>query len=191
MKGSRLGRSALSLAGAMVLAGGLALAGGSAQAQVIISGTDVGSLDTVLDGVASDNSGLANEEALLEAACNCQVSLVANIDNFTEVTDGTLHYIDVFPDSPGFYVLKFGTGNQGSDMFFMENEIFLRYLAWSDAQLIAEGLPANHVQSLSHYAITSNGTPPGSGGAPEPGSTSLALLGLGLLFGSFLARRKV
>ena len=31
-------------------------------------------------------------------------------------------------------------------MFFMVNEVFLQYLAWSDAQLIAAGLPANHVQ---------------------------------------------
>jgi hypothetical protein len=178
---------------ASLLAGGALAFGGAAQAAFVINGTDVGSLDTVLDGIASAQSGQAYEEAQLEIACGCSVTLLENVDSFTEVTDGTNHYIDVSPDTPGFYVLKFGTGNTGNDMFFMENEVFLQFLAWSDAQLIAEGLPANHVQSLSHYAITTTSTSGGgaTGGAPEPHSTGiLALMGLGLVLASFRARRR-
>jgi PEP-CTERM motif len=85
-------------------------------------------------------------------------------------------------DTPGYYVLKFGTGNTGNDMFFMVNEVFLQYLAWSDAQLIAAGLPANHVQSLSHYVITGNNP-----SVPEP--STLILLGSGLVVLATTARR--
>ena len=67
-------------------------------------------------------------------------------------------------------------------MFFMANEVFLQFLAWSDAQLIAVGLPANHVDSISHYAIPGN-TP----SVPEP--STLILLGAGLVVVATTARR--
>ena len=108
--------------------------------------------------------------------------MLSNVNSFTEVSAGGNHYIDVSPDTPGYYVLKFGTGNTGNDMFFMVNEVFLQYLTWSDAQLIAAGLPANHVQSLSHYVITGN-TP----SVPEP--STLILLGSDLVVLATTARR--
>jgi len=151
-----------------------ALIANPAQAALIINGTDVGQLDTVMGAIDSAQSGQAYEEAQLELACGCDVTLLTNVNSFTMVSDGTNNYIDVSPATPGYYLLKFGTGNTGNDMFFMENKDYLQYLAWSNAQLISWGLPADHVQSISHYAITSGGTT-----VPTPGTA--ALLGLGLL----------
>ena len=110
------------------------------------------------------------------------MTLASNVNNPTMVSEGGNNYIDVSPDTPGYYVLKFGTGNIGNDMFFMANEVFLQFLAWSDAQLIAAGLPANHIDSISHYAIPGN-TP----SVPEP--STLILVGVGLVVLAITARR--
>lgn len=174
-----------SLVAACLMASGLCLFSSSAQATLLINNTDVGTLDIVMGAVDSKNSGLQTEEKYLEKyLCNstCTVTLVDNVDisNGMEITDGINHYIYVAPSTPSYYVLKFGNGNEGNDMFFMQNNASLNYLAWSDEQLIAEGLPANHVQSLSHYAITANAI-------PEPGT--IALLGIAL-FAAGLARRR-
>jgi hypothetical protein len=178
----------LAAAGAFGLATSLALVSVPAMAAYDIGGTDVGNLDTVIGATDSSKSGGATEEALLEAACACSVTLLGNVDSFTEVVVGTDHYIDVNPSTPEYYVLKFGTGNTGNDMFFMLNEEFLRYLAWNDADLIANGLPTNHVQSLSHYAITTSGGGGGGGGGPEP--ATLALVGLALAAAGVAGKRK-
>ncbi len=172
---------------AFVVAASLAAFSGPAQA-VLIGGTDVGSLDTVIGAIASASSGQPYEEGQLEAAILAatgtavDVTLLTNVNNPTVVSEGGNNYIDVSPSTPGYYLLKFGTGNTGNDMFFMANEVFLQFLAWSDAQLIAAGLPANHVDSISHYAITGN-TP----SVPEP--STLILLGVGLVVLAITARR--
>lgn len=166
---------------ASVAALAIALIPTSAQA-LLVSGTDVGNLDAVIGAIDSQNSGQSYEQQQLELACNCTVNLQQNVDSFTEVTDGQYHYIDVDPNQPGYYILKFGTGNNGNDMFFLENKQFLKYLAWSDDELMAYGLPENHLLSLSHYAITDPKT------VPEP--ATLGLLGIALLGAGTLRKRR-
>ena len=96
----------LGMLNAFVVAASLAAFSGPAQA-VLIGGTDVGSLDTVIGAVDSSNSGQATEEQLLEAAILAatgtavDVTLASNVNNPTMVSEGGNNYIDVFPRHTG------------------------------------------------------------------------------------------
>jgi hypothetical protein len=48
----------------------------------------------------------------------------------------TYWYANVAPETPGYFMLKFGTGNTGvDDTYFFENIAALNVLAWADSQI--------------------------------------------------------
>lgn len=161
--------------GAMAL---VAMLGGQAHAVTA---------DTFVSASTPANSGLGTEEALLETACGCELTLVTQIDtNINVQVDGLVNYVDVAPDEPGFFLLKFGVGNTGSPTHYIfENNVVGEetLLAWTDAQLLGAGLTEQHLTSLSHYTYGDGG----GGSVPEP--ASLLLLGAGLA-GLGIWRRK-
>lgn len=146
-----------------------------------------------MGAIDSKKSGQNSEEAWLEEIlCNstCNLELVNNIDiNDSELSSQNgNNYINVSPSQPGYFLLKFGIGNDktnntDADMFLLKNNSSLEYLVWSDQQLIDEGLPDTHVNSISHYAITQSQV-----NVPEPGVVSL--LGIALAGAGVTRRRR-
>ena len=138
-------------------------------------------VDTLLNAIDSARSGQRYETAQLETACNCDVTLLSNVNTSTFLVDGNNNnYLNVAPNQPGYFLLKFGNPG-GNDMFFFKNIGELDKLVWTDQQLSGAGLATRHLDSISHYAITS------STSVPEP--ASLMLLGAGLA-GIGIWRRK-
>ncbi|MBZ2208717.1 PEP-CTERM sorting domain-containing protein [Massilia soli] len=104
-------------------------------------------------------------------------------------------YINVDPDEPGYFMLKFGVGNLGLDThYFFRNIGELTKLVWTNADVNfltggdcgANNQSACNIGRLSHYLITDPDTDVPPNEVPEPGS--LALAGLGLL-GLWAGRR--
>lgn len=169
----------------------LALAYSAGAHAILINGTEVGDVDLFLCAADSPNSGQSYEEQLATGCAGDSVSLPENIDIDDSgllsqaIADVIYNAIDVSPTEPGYFLLKFGTGNTGEDMLVFQNVGSLSYLVWTDSQLLEAGIPSNHLDSISHY--TFGGTP--STSVPEP--STLALLGLGVLGLGAMRHRRV
>lgn len=158
-------------------------------------------VDTLLGAANPGNSGQPDEEADFEALLG-GVDLtfdyrLTNAQAGFNVTacagNPNLFYIDVAPDTPGYFVLKLGDGgtNAVNDTFYFENIAELSELVFTSAQVECliggPGCPENtNTGRLSHYSLYN-----GDGQqqqAPEPGT--LALLGIGALALGFARRRR-
>ncbi len=168
--------------------------------------------DTLLGSATLGSSGEQTEEEWLEGlalAGDLELDPTAGVVAYDAVNNNW--FIDVNPDEPGYFTLKFGVGNSGlATHYAFTNIAELTKLVWTDGQV--NGLMSSTSASgctftissgeqggteacgkLSHFRVagsSSTGVPSGSTGTPEPGSGTLALLGLGLLGAGFVKRRK-
>lgn len=169
---------------------GLALYGASAHAAF--------TLDLKVGERLLGNSGDAEELAVIQEITGNN-SLVQDFKLDFVVGDAILNpgtldqwVLDVAPNTPGYFLLKFGTGGAqvSADTFFFQNIGELTKLVWSnaDVQFLSGGdcgaanNNACNIGRLSHYSGFN-----GNGVVPEPGT--IALLGLGIL-GLAASRRR-
>ena len=152
-------------------------------------------VDTFIKSANLVNSGDATELAFAEQYANSTLVMDAKMDVtavnvFANPGSTTQHYLDVAPDTPGYFLLKFGVGRTGvtDNTYFFQNIGELTKLVWSDSQV--NNLTADFgnfgVGRLSHY--TTFDPLATSTAVPEP--TSILLLAMGLAaFGIARTRR--
>jgi len=154
-------------------------------------------LDTKIGEALLGNSGNATEKQALATSLGLDVSTLTlgfkdeSLTVFSNEAAGQW-YVDITPATPGYFLLKFGTGGLTgitANTFYFENVANLTKLVWadSDVQNITGSCGRNNcnIGRLSHYTSFNEATssPPTTGSnigtVPEP--TSLMLLGIGLL----------
>jgi hypothetical protein len=149
--------------------------------------TETRTLNNWMDSAAGIAAGYGNANAIFDSKEDAGSFLVAsNGINSNE------WYLDVSPNKPGLFLLKFGTGGTGvaNDTYYFENIGDLTKLVWSNAEVNfltggncgANNQAACNTGRLSHYTLFTD--PPET--VPEPASLllfALSLAGLASLRG--------
>jgi PEP-CTERM motif len=155
-------------------------------------------LDTKKGEAFLTDSSDANELAYMETFAG-NTNLVQDLrleeGSFTAYANDTNPgewYLDINPSTPGFFLLKFGTGGTSAtaNTFFFQNIGEMTKLVWSNEQvqyLSGGGGNNTNIGRLSHYT-TYDPTFPQTGEIPEP--ATLALVGLGLFAIGAIRRRR-
>lgn len=131
----------MNLTKTLLAAAAAALFGGMASAATVTPDTYLG--EATLGGGSGGNSTDVEIAALcdiLEGDSDGLCGLDLELDTKFEAgelaimqddTDSNVFYVNVSPDTPGYFILKFGTGNTGeSTHYFFENIADLSILAW-------------------------------------------------------------
>ena len=124
---------------------------------------------------------IGNQSLVLDGKADATATDNGNGQWYIDLND----YAAVTNKAPGFFLLKFGTGNTGNadTHYFFQNMHELNMLVFQSS------LIPFAIGKLSHFTLTEgDDTVPPEGTVPEPGSA--ALLGLGLL-GLYLGRRRM
>lgn len=160
-------------------------------------------IDTLLGSDRLSNSGDATELAFIRSVTGDD-SLILDFkisSGINAISNGSdSWFIDVAPDTPGYFLLKFGTGNTSADSHYLFKNIGeLTKLVWSNEQVsfltgdncsLNENPNSCNIGRLSHYVGTQGiggEDPEVPGEIPEP--ASMLLFGAGLL-GLGLSRRR-
>jgi hypothetical protein len=137
----------------------------------------------------------ADELTAMEGFAGTNLVQDLKIDSFTAYENGAGSdewYLDINPATPGFFLLKFGTGGTSAtaNTFFFQNTGEMTKLVWSNEQvqfLSGGGGNNTNIGRLSHYT-TYDPTFNQDGEIPEP--ATLALVGLGLFAIGAIRKRK-
>jgi hypothetical protein len=152
-------------------------------------------LDTKIGEDRLNSSGDAIELAAMEGFAGTDLVQDLKIDSFTAYENGAgsgQWYLDINPATPGYFLLKFGTGKDKdiANTYFFQNIGEMTKLVWSNEQvnfLSGGGTINGNIGRLSHYT-TYDPTFHQIGEIPEP--ATLALVGLGLFAIGAIRKRK-
>jgi hypothetical protein len=196
----KLQNSKRKLYSALLMCGMLGL---SIDAQALTLDTKIGEANLGNSGDATELNALAGILGVDPGDLTMDLKLNSNDPGFNVVADSVSGQwvIDVDPNEPGYFLLKFGTGGTSAtaDTFFFANIGELTKLVFSNDQvqnLSGGDCGANgsanscNIDRLSHYDIFNGGDGGGGGGGSIPEPASLFLMGAGLMGLGFSRSRK-